>query len=93
MMLGRKRLFFATVLLSSCGCAGSAQAQLGGATPRNIRAHDFNIRAHDFMDTFGVNVHLGENGYRGAQAVTDAMNLIGFSRVRCSCVSVSEVTA
>ena len=93
MTLGRKKLFFATVLLSSCGCAGLAQAQLGGATPRNIRAHDFNIRAHDFMDTFGVNVHFGENGYRDAQSVADAMNLIGFSRVRCSCVSVSEVTA
>ena len=45
------------------------------------------------MDTFGVNVHLSENGYHDAQAVADAINLIGFSRVRCSCVSVSEVSA
>ena len=42
----------------------SAQAQLGGATPRSIRAHDF-------MDTFGVNVHLSENGYHDAQAVAE----------------------
>ena len=43
------------------------------------------------MDTFGVNVHFGENGYRNAQAVADALHLIGFSRVRGSCVSASEV--
>ena len=86
MTVGKNRLFLAVALLFSCGCAKPAQAQLGGATPRNISAHDF-------LGTFGVNVHFGENGYRDAQAVADALNLIGFSRVRGSCVSTAEVAA
>ena len=67
-------------VLSALACAGSAQAQR-------------NIKAWDFGDIFGVNVHFGENGYRDAQVIADAMHLIGFSRVRSSCVSAAEVSA
>ena len=82
---GKNWLLLAAALLASCGSA-RAQAQLLSAIPRSITARDF-------ADTFGVNVHFGENGYRDVQAVADAMNLIGFSRVRGSCVSASEVAA
>lgn len=88
MTQGKDRLLLVAGLLLSCGCGGQtrAHAQLGGAAPRSITARDF-------ADTFGVNVHFGENGYRDAQAVADALRLIGFSRVRGSCVSASDVAA
>ena len=52
-----------------------------------------NIKASDFMNTFGVNIHIGDNNYRNLQAVTDALNIIGFSRVRCACQSPADVAA
>ena len=45
------------------------------------------------MHTFGVNVHFNDNNYRNLQAVADALNIIGFSRVRSSCVNAAEVAA
>ena len=76
----KSRLLLGAAVLSSIWCAGQAQAQR-------------NIKARDFTDTFGVNVHFGENGYRNVQAVADALHVIGFSRVRGSCVSVADVSA
>jgi len=78
----------ALAVTTALWCAGpkQARAQAAGAAPRNIRAQDF-------MNTFGVNVHFGENGYRNVQAIADALRLIGFPRVRSSCVSGSEVAA
>ena len=64
----------------------AAHAQGGAATDRNIRAQDF-------VDTFGANIHFGENGYRDTQALARALNLIGFSRIRSSCTDDSEVAA
>jgi len=73
--------------MTASWCAGSKQAQAqAGTAPRNIKAQDF-------LDTFGANVHFGENGYRNIPAVADALHRIGFSRVRSSCVSASEVAA
>ncbi len=66
--------------------APPAAAQSSGQTPRNITAHDF-------LDTFGVNVHLGDNAYRSTQAIADALNIIGFSRVRMKCVDAADVAA
>lgn len=45
------------------------------------------------MDTFGVNVHFGDNNYRNVQAIADALNIIGFSRVRLSCFGPADVAA
>lgn len=45
------------------------------------------------MDSFGVNVHFNQNNYKNIQAIADALNIIGFSRVRSSCVSPAEVSA
>ena len=45
------------------------------------------------MDTFGVNVHFGENAYRNTQAIADALNIIGFSRVRMKCTNAADVAA
>lgn len=50
-----------------------------------------NIKAQEFLNTFGVNVHFHENGYRNVQAVADALNFIGFSRVRGTCQSPADV--
>ena len=52
-----------------------------------------NIKARDFMDAFGVNVHFNDNNYKNVQAIADALNIIGFSRVRGSCSSEAEVVA
>ena len=57
---------------------GQTPAQAAEAAPRNIKAQDF-------MNTFGVNIHFGDNNYRNIQAIADALNIIGFSRVRISC--------
>ena len=51
------------------------------------------MKAQDFMDIWGVNIHFGENGYRDTQSIAEALNTLGFSRVRCSCTSRAEVTA
>jgi len=58
--------------------------------PQNTDANK-NIKAKDFMDTFGVNIHFGQNNYRNLQAVADALGSIGFSRVRCDCKNASDV--
>ncbi len=52
-----------------------------------------NIKAQDFLNTFGVNVHFHENGYRNVQAIADALNFIGVSRVRGTCESRADVAA
>ena len=57
-----------------------------GAAPRTIKAQDF-------LDTFGVNVHFGQNNYRNVQAMADALNILGFSRVRGTCESAADVAA
>lgn len=49
------------------------------------------MKAQDFMRIFGVNVHFHQNNYRNVQAIADALNIVGFSRVRSSCVSPAEV--
>ena len=36
-------------------------------SPRAVRS----IKAMDFMDTFGANVHFGDNNYRNLQAIAD----------------------
>lgn len=45
------------------------------------------------MNTFGVNVHFNQNNYNNTQAIADALNIIGFSRVRSRCVNMAEVAA
>ena len=85
----QKRLIIAALAVTAASwCAGpkQAQAQAVGASPRNITARDF-------LDTFGANVHFGDNGYRNTQAVADALHRIGFSRVRSSCVNAGEASA
>jgi len=78
----------ALAVTTALWCAGpkQAQAQAAGAAPRNIKAQDF-------LDTFGVNVHFGDNNYRNIQAIADALHIIGFARVRSSCVNAAEVAA
>ena len=66
--------------------APPAAAQSGGQPHRNITARDF-------MNTFGVNVHFGDNAYRNTQAIADALNIIGFSRVRMKCIDAADVAA
>jgi len=73
-------LLLAAALLSSGWCAGSARAQR-------------DIKARDFADTFGVNVHLHENGYQDLKAVAGALHLAGFSHVRVACTSLADVAA
>ncbi len=76
--------FLLTLALGLC-LSGSAQAQMTEAAPRNMKARDF-------MNSFGVNVHFGQNNYRNVQAIADALNIIGFSRVRSSCTNADEVS-
>lgn len=57
-----------------------------GTPPRSIKAHDF-------LNTFGVNVHFHENGYRDVPAMAAALNKIGFSHVRGTCESAADVSA
>jgi len=52
-----------------------------------------NVKALDFMNTFGVNVHFNENNYRNTSAIADALNIIGFSRIRSRCVRAEEAAA
>ena len=68
------------------------------ASPQPSRAQESgvvarNIKAQDFLNTFGVNIHFHENGYKNVQAIADALNRIGFSRVRGSCQSEEDITA
>ena len=60
---------------------------------QTVKAAPRNIKARDFTNTFGVNIHFGQNNYKNTQAIADALNIIGFSRVRSSCVSADEVAA
>ncbi|MGI4792463.1 MAG: hypothetical protein ACRYFS_26850 [Janthinobacterium lividum] len=57
---------------------GAAHAQGSPKTDRSIKAQDF-------VNTFGVNVHLGDANYQNVLAVADALNIIGFSHVRIEC--------
>ena len=78
-MHSQKLLPAAFLAVTTLLCAGpAAQAQTPPPAPRNVKALDF-------MDTFGVNVHLGDNAYRNTQAVADALNILGWSRVRLAC--------
>lgn len=52
-----------------------------------------NIKAQDFLNTFGVNVHFHENGYKNIQALAEALHTIGLSRVRGTCESEADVSA
>lgn len=52
-----------------------------------------NITARDFMKTFGVNVHFNDNNYKNTQAIADALNILGFSRVRATCWTPAEAAA
>ena len=45
------------------------------------------------MNTFGVNVHFNENNYKNTQAIADALNIIGWKRIRGSCINAAEVAA
>lgn len=76
-------------------CAGALAvlAALGSVGLKPVGAAPRNIKARDFLDTFGVNVHFNENGYLNTQAIADALKLIGFSRLRSSCVNPAEVAA
>lgn len=68
----------------------------GGPNPARCqepKAAYRNIKARDFMNTFGVNVHFGDNNYKNTQAIADALNILGFSRVRGTCGTASDVTA
>jgi hypothetical protein len=49
------------------------------------------VKALDFTNTFGANIHLGGNNYKDTQAIADALNMIGFSRVRVSCRSSNDI--
>ena len=51
------------------------------------------IKAQDFMNTFGVNVHLGDNNYKNTQAIADAPHIVGFSHVRGACGTAADVAA
>ena len=89
-MCQRKRLpiIAAMIGLAVWGWAvpKQSQAQTPKAVPRNLKAQDF-------MNTFGVNVHFDQNNYRNVQAIADALNRIGFSRVRSPCASANDVSA
>ena len=76
----------ATLLAAAALCTGPnpAQAQTPPPAPRNVKALDF-------MSTFGVNVHLGSNNYQNSQAIADALNIIGLSRVRIDCTDAASV--
>ncbi|MGI4792461.1 MAG: fibronectin type III domain-containing protein [Janthinobacterium lividum] len=63
-----------------------AQAQGSGGT-------DKNVKALSFMNSFGVNVHFGVNNYQNTQAIANALNIIGFSRIRSTCQNASDVSA
>ena len=51
------------------------------------------VRARDFLDTFGANIHLGDNGYRDARAVAGALAFVGWSRARIACFGPADVAA
>ena len=75
----------AALILTAALCgAAPAHAQTPPPAPRNVKAQDF-------LDTFGVNVHFGDNNYRNTQAIADALNVIGWSRVRMACFGPSDV--
>ena len=74
-------------------CAGQQQAQAQTTPAWATGAAPVNVKARDFMDAFGVNVHFGQNNYRNTQAIADALNIIGFSRIRCTCESAADVSA
>ena len=52
-----------------------------------------NLKASEFQNIWGANIHFGDNSYRNIQAVADALNIIGFSRVRSSCTGDAEVAS
>ena len=74
------------LLISTANLITLVQAQAVEGTARNIKAQDF-------MNTFGVNVHFDQNNYRNVQAIADALNIIGFSRVRSDCHNAKQVAA
>lgn len=79
-------------------CALAVITLLFGLSQTQLRAQgsgvtDRNIKAQDFLNTFGVNVHFGENNYRNVQAIADALNIIGFSRVRIGCFGQADIAA
>lgn len=85
----RKRLpARALIFTAALWIAGQqpSHAQTSGAAGRNIKARDF-------MNTFGVNVHFHENNYKNTQAIADALNVLGFSRVRGTCGTAADVSA
>ena len=81
-------LLSALLLVAALGLAWPkpAQAQGGAGTDRSVKAQDF-------MNTFGVNVHFGQNNYQNTQAIADALNILGFSRIRSTCESAQDVSA
>lgn len=84
-MSRRSSLAALTATVALC-CAGPtpSHAQTPPPTPRNVKAQDF-------LDTFGVNVHFGDNNYRNTQAIADALNILGWSHVRMACFGPSDV--
>lgn len=73
--------------------AALAVSALPSAHAQGSVTTDRNIRAQDFRDTFGANIHLGDNAYADTQALVDALSLIGFARVRVGCADDTEVAA
>ena len=82
----RRSFLTALAVTAALGGLGPvpSQAQAAPPAPRNVKAQDF-------LDTFGVNVHFGDNAYRNTQAVADALNIIGWSRVRMACFGPADV--
>ena len=89
LILPRKNLL--RVLAALVTFAAFNTELLKTACAQGTSATDRTIKARDFMDTFGVNLHFEVNNYRNTQAIADALNTIGFSRVRIKCTDAQHV--
>ncbi|MGI4789319.1 MAG: hypothetical protein ACRYFS_10780 [Janthinobacterium lividum] len=90
----RRRRQMPVLLVSAMfSAAGLSLAALPPTQAQGTPATDRNVKAQAFSNTFGANVHLGEGSYQNTQAIADALNIIGFSRIRIKCTDAADVAA
>ena len=86
----KQTTFLLVSALLTTATSGAIQKPSQSQEPSKVQR---SLKAQDFTDTFGVNVHFHDNNYRNVQAIADALNIVGFSRVRGTCSSAADVAA
>jgi hypothetical protein len=82
---------FATINVNSTESSnsGSSSANPGTRTPNGTLA----LRAKDFLDTLGVNIHMGSSStpYANVNATINALKYLGFDNVRDAAVNAGKL--